>query len=141
VNITIELPKLPDIGSLQKPLSRTALLGVQIIKERTEKGVGYMGKFAPYVPSYAKRKAEGWPAGKVTRAFSGDPSGVVNLMVRGNMLGAMITEASGNSAKIMFSRREEAAKAAWNNRKRPFFGFNQAEAKRLATFFRKELMK
>jgi len=141
VNITIELPKLPEIEGITKALSRTALLGVQIIKERTEKGIGYMGKFAPYVPSYAKRKAEGWPAGKSTRAFSGDPSGIVNLMVRGNMLGSMISKADGNFASIYFSRREEAAKAAWNNRKRQFFGFNQGEAKRLANLFRKELMK
>ncbi len=129
MKITIEVPKLPDIGNITSSLNRTAILGVQIIKERTDRGVGYMGAFAPYSAGYAKWKA------KIT------PERTVNLQLTNEMLGAMASEAAGNTAKIYFTRKPAAEKAAWNNRTRPFFGFNQKEVSRLATYFRKELLK
>lgn len=122
-------------------LQKTALAGIQIIQDRTAEGTGYFGKFAPYNPQYAKRKAEGWPRGKVTRAFGGDASGIVNLTVHGEMLSAMAQrKVSQGVREIYFTRATEARKAYYNNLKRKFFGFNQKEKRRLGQFFKKVLL-
>jgi hypothetical protein len=125
---------------VERALSITAQQGINIILDRTEKGRGIKGPFAryaPYTPAYAKRKAEGWPSTKTQRAFSGDPSGIVNLNVRGEMLGAMISKSKGLTATISFARATENNKAYWNSRKRPFFGFNDKEKRTLAKVFQR----
>lgn len=122
---------------VERALSITAQQGINIILDRTAEGMGVKGPFARYTPQYAKRKAEGWPTTRTQRAFGGDPSGIVNLNVRGEMLGAMISKAKGMSATISFARSTENNKAYWNNRKRPFFGFNPQEKRTLAKVFQK----
>jgi hypothetical protein len=145
VKIDITVPTLPLPDGVQKALLRTAILGQQIIKDRTIQGVGYQGKFAPYSAYYAALKAKGWETGKgpfgQQRAFGGDPSGVVNLTLSGEMLADMQTSASGNVASIYFANAQLAQRAAFNNRKRPFFGFNTKEGKRLADYFKKQVLK
>lgn len=122
-------------------LQKTALAGIQIIQDRTAKGVGYLGKFAPYNPQYARAKAQGWPRTNTRRAFGGDPSGVVNLNVHGEMLSAMAQrKVSKGVREIFFTRATESQKAYWNNRKRKFFGFNDTEKRRLRQFFKKVLL-
>lgn len=117
-------------------LMRTAQFGTQIILDRTEKGKGVNGPFKPYSPFYAKAKNQGWPRTLSRPAFGGDSSGVVNLMVTGKMLSSIQQKMDGqDSVRIYFARATEAKKAAFNNERRPFFGFNVSEKQRLQTFF------
>jgi hypothetical protein len=130
------------LRKVPQALLKTAQYGTQIILDRTSKGRGYDGIFKRYTPEYAARKKEGWPASNGGRgyypAFSGDSSGVVNLMVTGRMLGSIQQKRVGNSeVQLYFSRATEAKKAAFNNKTRPFFGFNSQEKDRLQTFFNK----
>jgi hypothetical protein len=122
---------------VERALSVTAMIGINIILDRTEKGQGISGPFVRYTPAYARRKAQGWPIGKTQRSFSGDPSGIVNLNVRGEMLGSIKSQAKGMRAVISFGRSAENNKAYWNNRKRPFFGFNGKEKLTLAKQFQR----
>lgn len=124
-------------------LSATAQQGIVTILDRTEKGKGYESRFKRYSPEYAQSKAEGWPRTKTRRAFGGDPSGKVNLMVSGNMLSSIksTVDKPKLTAEIGFSRATEAKKAYWNNQSRPFFGFNQREKNFLRKFFYKRLTK
>lgn len=132
-NAAKALPKDVD-----RALSITAQQGINIIQDRTAEGRGYRGRFMPYTPQYAKAKAEGWPGTASRRAFSGDPSGIVNLQVRGTMLSSMTSnKVSSTAYEISFSRAAENAKAYWNNRTRKFFGFNQQEKRQLARVFSK----
>ena len=114
----------------RRALLRTALLGQQIIKERTADGVGYNGTFKPYSTGYAKiRQARGATL-------------TPNLFFTGSMLGAMSAELkNSNEARIFFTRAEESKKAAFNDQIRPFFGFNQSEKNRLSVFFNREILR
>lgn len=135
-----ELPR-----DIKKALMQTAQFGTNVIMERTKQGIGYEGKFKPYSASYRAQKSKGWPASKAGAKiyrpeFGGDSSGVVNLSVTGKMLASIQSKyASKNVAEIYFSRATEAKKAAFNNDKRPFFGFNQSEKARLRKFFQGRL--
>ena len=127
---------------IDRALYKTGQQGVNVILDRTEKGTGTDGAFKRYTPAYATIKAEGWPGTKTRRAFGGDPSGTVNLMVTGEMLGSMTaTKPKNHRTRITFLRSSEAKKAFWNNRQRKFFEFNQKEVNKLGGFFRKELFK
>lgn len=131
------LPKEIDTA-----LYKTSQEGINVILNRTEKGMGTDGKFKRYTPEYARSKASGWPRTPTRRAFGGDPSGVVNLMVSGNMLGSIIaTKPKNHRTTLKFSRATEAKKAFYNNRTRKFFEFNQKEVNQLSRFFRKALFK
>lgn len=135
-NTITALPQEIDLA-----LQKTALKGIQIIQDRTAEGQGYMGKFVRYTPEYAKRKAEGWPSTKSRRAFGGDPSGVVNLNVTGEMLGSMAQRrVRQNVREIYFPRATEATKAYYNNQRRKFFGFSPTEKSTLGRFFKKALL-
>ena len=134
-------------GVLTKALRATAQFGVQVIQDRTEKGVGYEGRFKAYSAQYRKAKSAGWPASKAGSksfrpAFSGDTTGVVNLNVTGKMLGSMSSRSLGfNKAEIYFTRPTEGKKAAFNQEIRPFVGFNNSEKQRLKKFFNKQIEK
>ncbi len=111
-------------NQIPKALLQTAGLGTQIILDRTEKGVGINGKFQAYKPKYAKFKS-----------LKGHPS-TVNLMFTGRMLASIQQRLiNKNAAQIYFGRATEAKKAAFNNERRPFFGFNNNEQQRLSKFF------
>jgi hypothetical protein len=115
---------------LDNALLRTATQGNAIIKRRTNQGQGIEKRFAPYTPKYAAfRRKEG-------RQVS-----PVNLQFKGNMLSAMQAFKGRGEAKIAFTRSVEAKKAYFNNRKRPFFGVNNTEKRKLMAFFKKELFK
>tara|TARA_R100001440_G_scaffold50899_1_gene70878 strand:- start:117 stop:533 length:417 start_codon:yes stop_codon:yes gene_type:complete len=115
------------LGSTKKALSITAQKGVEIILDRTEKGIGFKGKFKPYSKQYLLQKSKK------------DKTGIVNLIMTGQMLGAMTTKANRRQAEIFFVGREQNKKATFNNRKRPFMGFNKREEKRLAKVFERHL--
>ena len=126
--------------AISKSLLKTAQYGTQIILDRTAKGIGYEGKFKSYSPAYRKAKAQGWGRASGRRAFGGDASGIVNLNVHGEMLSSIQQRSLGsNVVEIFFGRATEAKKAAFNNQKRKFFGFNQSEVGQLNKFFLKEL--
>ena len=111
-------------ASVKKALSITAQVGINIIEARTSKGVGFKGgKFKKYTPIYA--------AFRVSRGRSTNP----DLQFTGQMLGSMTSRSSSRQADIFFSRATESKKAAMNNIKRPFFGFNNREEKQLGEVF------
>ena len=111
-------------ASVKKALSITAQAGINIIEDRTSKGVGFKGgKFKKYTPLYA--------AFRVSRGRSTNP----DLQFTGQMLGSMTSRSSSRQADIFFSRATESKKAAMNNKTRPFFGFSSREEKQLGEVF------
>ena len=128
-------------AKIDKALAKAAIDGVAIIKNHAEDGRGYKGTFKKYSNSYAQAKSQGWTKTATRSAFSGDPSGKVNLMVTGNMLSALSTKKGRKKATIYFTRAAEAKKAAFNNRVRPFMGFSRADRRKLRDRFAKELFK
>lgn len=128
---------------IDRALSITSQQGINVILDRTEKGkqIGG-GAFKPYSPEYARSKSSGWPRTKTRRAFSGDPSGDVNLMVSGNMLSSISQRRVKKGVReIYFTRATAARKAFFNNKSRPFFGFSQKEVNRLSNVFKKALFR
>ena len=114
-------------ASIKKALSITAQVGINIIEARTSKGVGFKGKFKAYTPIYA--------AFRQSRGRSTKP----DLQFTGQMLGSMTSRTTSKQAEIFFSRATESKKAAMNNTKRPFFGFNKKEQEKLGEVFFKAL--
>lgn len=120
-----ELPQAIDRALLQ-----TATYGVGIIKKRTNAGRGIERLFKRYTPKYA-----------AFRQKKGRQVSPVNLQFTGRMLGAMQAFGHRGYAEISFTRAEEAKKAYFNNQKRPFFGFNRNEKRKLLEFMKKRLFK
>mgnify|MGYP003624657118 CR=1 FL=1 len=114
-------------ASIKQALSITAQVGINIIEARTSKGVGFKGKFKAYTPIYA--------AFRQSRGRSAKP----DLQFTGQMLGSMTSRTTSKQAEIFFSRATESKKAAMNNIKRPFFGFNKKEQEKLGEVFFKAL--
>ena len=114
-------------ASVKRALLITAQEGVNVIQDRTAKGVGYKGMFASYTPEYALFRAG---KGRGTKP---------DLNFTGQMLGSMSVRANSKQAEIFFSRATESKKAAMNDKKRPFFGFNDQEEKQLGKIFFKAL--
>ena len=110
-------------ASVKKALSITAQAGVNIILDRTKDGKGYKGNFEQYNSTYA-----------AFRAGKGRGS-VPDLNFTGKMLGSMTTKASSKQAEIFFRGATESGKAAGNDKKRPFFGFNNSEEEKLGRIF------
>lgn len=116
-------------SEIDTALYATAQYGVNLILARTKSGKGVNGSFRPYTPKYAAfRTAKG-------RGTN------VDLNFTGQMLGSIRASKGRGFAEIGFTRATEAKKAYWNNRTRPFFGFNVTEKGMLATFFAKRLFK
>lgn len=123
-NMLKTMPKEVD-----RAVNMTSQQGINIIQERTDRGIGVRGSFAPYTPDYA-----------AFRKLKGRQVAPVNLNFTGRMLSSMSSRRLGLGAyRIYFARAQEAAKASGNQRKRRFFGFNTKEKKQLGAFFRKVL--
>lgn len=121
--ISMQLP-----GNVRKALNVTAMYAESYLLNRTEEGRGYRGLFAPYSLGYAKfRKKKGRQINTVDFNFSG------------KMLGSIKHTVRKDEAIIGFSRATEAKKAAMLNIKRPWFGFNNGEQKKIRKFFYKSL--
>lgn len=120
-------------ASIKRALSITAQVGINIIEARTSKGVGYKGGvFKGYS---TKGKSGGYAAFRAKKGRGSTP----DLQFTGQMLGSMTSRSNSRQAEIFFSRATESKKAAMNNMKRPFFGFNDREEKQLAQVFFKAL--
>jgi phage gpG-like protein len=110
---------------LDKALLEAAAIGRKRIRDRTKKGESLSGgAFAPYTREYANFRAE---KGRKRKP---------NLLFTGEMLGSMTFMGGKGYAKIKFSRATEANKAAWNQKKRPFFGLNAEDKRELMKFIR-----
>jgi hypothetical protein len=111
---------------IDRALIQTAQFGTNLILDRTADGQGYKGgSFASYSAKYA-----------LFRKIKGRQVAPVDLNFSGKMLGAMASaKVKTGVAKIYFTRAAEAKKAAFNNQKRPFFGFNRNEQSRVQEFF------
>ena len=121
--ISMQLP-----GNIKKALNVTAMYAESYLLNRTEEGRGYRGVFAPYSAGYAKfRRKKGRQIRTVDFNFSG------------RMLASIKHTTKKDEAIIGFSRAAEAKKAAMLNIKRPWFGFNNPEQKKIRKFFYKSL--
>jgi|9_EtaG_2_1085328.scaffolds.fasta_scaffold01280_11 hypothetical protein len=116
---------------IDKAISRVGSLGKQIILQRTKVGEGVDGPFKAYTPAYISQLAS-----------EGKPSIPVDLFNTGQMIRSIqVRRSNSRTAEIYFDNPEAAKKAAFNDRTRPFFGFNAKEEDRLAALFRKEIGK
>jgi hypothetical protein len=114
---------------IPRAILRTGLLGQQIIKQRTAKGVGFGGGFKGYSPQYMAALSK-----------QGKPTSPVDLFNTGQMLRSMqVRRRDNRTAELYFDNKQAAEKAAMNNKTRPFFGFNRKEELRLGEYFRKQL--
>ena len=126
MNIVIPTQKLNDAKLLTKALSNPELVdkslfavaqrGIFTIQQRTKKGTGINGGFKPYTKQYAAWKRK---QGKI---FSSP-----NLEFTGDMMRDMQPAKHRGYSEIYFTDKTSAEKASWNNRTRPFFGFNKKE--------------
>jgi hypothetical protein len=111
-------------GSIRKALSITAQSGINIIQERTSKGMGYKdGKFKPYTEEYAAYRVK---KGRGT---------LPNLEFERQMMSSITSKADSEKAVIFFRGAENSRKAAMNEKKRPFFGFSRQEERQLSKIF------
>jgi hypothetical protein len=134
MNITLTSTKLTArLNSLDKGLQKqidnaleiTASEAARNIADRGKRGGGYLGKFAPYSPDYAK-----------VRRAKGRQVSYVDLTDTGQMwAGLSATLERRGVAKIYFLNADANRKAYFNNKKRPFFGFNAKDKKALIKFF------
>lgn len=110
-------------------MRRAAAEGLNRIQKRTSQGIDVNGQaFKEYTGTYAAfRKSKGRPVDKVTLIFTG------------RMRGAMTSGLSGQDGLIFFSSRAESKKAAFNNRKRPFFGLNRKDTRAIRDVYFKGL--
>ena len=116
-------------AGIQKALFKTAAIGLNIIQDRTAKGVDMNGqRFKPYSEKYA-----------FFRAKKGRTPVNVDLNFTGQMMGDMSLKANSKRAVIYFLRGSEAKKAFHNNKTRAFFGFSRLEEKQLAKTFERFL--
>jgi hypothetical protein len=114
-------------SALPKAILRVAGLGQQIIKQRTSEGKGINGAFPAYSPKYIKFRRE--------KLRKSDPT-KVNLNATGQMLRSMqVKSESSRRAVIFFDNQQATKKANFNQRTRPFMGFNSKEKTRLQARF------
>jgi len=115
--------------AIPRAVLRTGVEGLDIILSRTKRGQGADGPFKEYTPSYMKALKN-----------KGKPTSPVDLFNTGQMVRSMQTRRKDKrTAEIYFSNPFAAKKAAFNDKTRPFFGFNRQEEKALGEFFRKQL--
>lgn len=116
---------LPD--NLDKALAQTAFYGSNIIADRTKAGRGISGIFKPYSPQYAEFRRENGRGANV------------DLNYTGQMMSSLTAFKRRGYAEIRFSNALANKKAYFNNKTRPFFGFNTTEKRQLLEFMKKRL--
>ncbi len=120
---------------IDRAIGRVGSLGKDIILKRTEKGLGIDGPWRAPFDKYSKGYLNYLDA-------KGYPDEPIDLYASGQMMRSMqVRQANSRTAEIYFDNPEAAKKAAFNDRTRPFFGFNQKEEDRLVALFRREIDK
>lgn len=110
-------------------MRKAAAEGVNRIQKRTSLGLDVNEQpFRPYSEAY-----------KGFRQSKGRPVDKVRLIFTGRMRGAMTSGLRGQDGLIFFSSRAESKKAAFNNRKRPFFGLNRKDRRAIRDVYFKGL--
>ena len=131
---------------IDKAVGLTAAKGKDIILSRTKKGNGVDGLFAGYSGSLTEgfwkgQRGSGYLAYRKYELKKNKPS-LVNLNATGEMLrNVQSRNKDSRTAEIYFSNRNAAEKAAWNDRTRPWFSFNDGEENRLRKVFQRELFR
>jgi hypothetical protein len=114
--------------AVKKALLKTGFKGIEFIGNKMDSGTTIKGApFKPYSKSYAAFRRK---KGRSTKP---------DLQFTRRMRQSMTVKATSEKATIFFSRPEEAKKAAWNNKTRPFFGFSTRQTRRLADVFKRAL--
>lgn len=113
----------------KRAMRRAAAEGLNRIQKRTSLGLDINEQpFRPYSEAYKGfRKSKGRPVDKVRLIFTG------------RMRGAMASGLSGQDGLIFFTSRAESRKAAFNNRKRPFFGLNRSDERAISRVYQRGL--
>ena len=105
---------------------------VELIKDRTSKGIGLDGRFKRYTAKYYEFKTD--------RAASGSTN--VNLFLTGKMMIDLgVVKATDKYALVSFNRWQERTKAKANQKARPFMGIKPDEQKDIAKVFKRALFK
>lgn len=113
----------------KRAMRRAAAEGVNRINKRTSLGLDINEQpFRPYSEAY-----------KGFRQSKGRPVDKVKLIFTGKMRGSMTSGLQGQDGLIFFSSRAESKKAAFNNRKRPFFGLNRKDTRAIRDVYFKGL--
>lgn len=112
---------------IDNALAKTAFYGSNIIQDRTNDGRGLKGMFKKYTPEYAEFRREKGRGSKVDLNFTGQ------------MMGAMTVTKGRGYAEIRFNNALANKKAYFNNRTRPFFGFQVKERRQLIEFMKRRL--
>lgn len=118
---------------VNKAISRTAQLAESIILDKTASGKDYEDRaFKPYSSKGANDGYLGWRRrlGKSTTP---------NLFDTGQMIASITSKTKGGVATIFFTNADAAKKAAFNNKKRPFFKLSKRTKDRLTKFFIRNL--
>lgn len=103
----------------KRAMRRAAATGLDRIQKRTSLGLDVNEQpFRPYSEAY-----------KGFRASKGRPVDKVRLIFTGRMRKSMQSGLQGKDGLIYFDSRAESRKAAFNNRKRPFFGLNRSDGR------------
>lgn len=126
-----------DIESSKRlAMTRTVLAGTEIIEDRTSKGRGINGPFKRYSESWARIRRELGKTSPTPNLEFGYERVGSTFRSRPTMLSSLSQRAeSKKSGIIFFTNREAAKRAAFNNKSRPFFGFNRKEERRLADVY------
>jgi hypothetical protein len=118
---------------VERAMSRTAQLAESIILDKTEKGKDFDDR--PFKPYSSKGRNGGYLGWRKRLGKSTTP----NLYDTGQMLASITSKTKGGVATIFFSNADAAKKAAFNNKKRPFFKLSKRTKDRLTKFFIRNL--
>lgn len=113
----------------KRAMRRAAAEGLNRIQKRTSLGLDINEQpFRPYSEAY-----------KGFRKDKGRPVDKVRLIFTGRMRKSMQSGLQGQDGLIYFDSRAESRKAAFNNRKRPFFGLNRGDQRAISRVYLKGL--
>ena len=114
--------------AIPKALNKSGNKVRELILDRTSRGVGLKGRFKRDDSQYKDYRTE--------KGRGSTP----DLNFSGRMLGNIDVSKSGtNKVLVAFKRKEEAKKAKFNQKSRPFFGVKPDEKKFVVAAFTRQL--
>lgn len=116
--------------AIPKALNSSGKKTVETILDRTSRGVGLRGAFKRYSKDYIKKRQSEGLRSKPNLSFSGA------------MLNSLdVKKAGTNKVLVHFKKREEAKKARFNQKTRPFMGVRPQEKKFIVEAFARQFRK